>query len=100
MNIMTQIILAALPGILTGVVLAVWNRKQNQRDKRADEKEAKRRKYETLQLDLLVTTAELSRATAIAMKYGHTNGETTEALNNYDRAIKNFREFEREKLAE
>lgn len=100
MELISQVISAALPSLLTGLVLAVWNHRQNKRDKKADKQEAERRKSELVQLDLLVTTAELSRATAIAMKYGHTNGETSAALQKYESAMTKFREFEREKLAE
>lgn len=100
MDILTQTILAIFPSLLTGIVLAVWNRRQDEREAKADKQEAERRKSELVQLDLLVTTAELSRATAIAMKDGHTNGETSAALNKYESAITKFREFEREKLAE
>ena len=55
---------------------------------------------EIVQLDLLVATAELTRATAVALKYGQTNGEMKEGLRRYNEAIERFREFEREQLIE
>ena len=41
----------------------------------------------------------LTRATAVAVKYGTTNGEMAEGLRRY-KAISKFREFERERIAE
>ena len=42
----------------------------------------------------------LTRATAVAVKYGTTNGEMAEGLRRYNEAISKFREFERERIAE
>lgn len=100
MELLAQILWAVLPGILTGIVLAVWNRKQKRRDDSADQREAERHRGEIVQLDLLVATAELTRATAVAVKYGTTNGEMAEGLRQYNEAISKFREFERERIAE
>ena len=95
---MIEILYAVLPGVVTGIVLAAWNRKQKKRDDTADRREAERRHGEMVQLDLLVATAELARATAVAVKYGHANGETEEGLRKYNEAIEQFREYERERL--
>lgn len=100
MDMFSQILWAALPGIITGLVLAAWNRRQKIRDDTADQREEERKKSEVVKLDLLVATAELTRATAVAVKYGHTNGEMSEGLRKYNEAIEQFREFERDKLAE
>lgn len=93
-----QILWAVLPSIVTGIVLAAWNRKQKKRDDAADQREADRQRGEIVKLDLLVASAELTRATAVAVKYGHTNGEMTEGLRRYNEAIEQFREYEREQL--
>ena len=100
MELLIQILWAVLPSIVTGIVLATWNRKQKRRDDSADQREAERHRGEIVQLDLLVATAELTRATAVAVKYGTTNGEMAEGLRQYNEAIAKFREFERERIAE
>lgn len=91
---------AALPALITGVALAEWNNKQKEREDAADRREEERRRSEVVQLDLLVATAELARANAVALKDGHTNGEMKEGLRKYNEAIEKFREFERERLVE
>ena len=100
MDMLTQIAWSALPALLSGIVLAIFGRQQNKRDKAADKREEERKKSEVVKLDLLVATAELTRATAVAVKYGNTNGEMSEGLRRYNEAIEQFREFERDKLAE
>lgn len=95
---LTDILWAVLPGIVTGIILGIWNKRQKKRDDAADQREADRQHGEIVKLDLLVASAELTRATAVAVKYGHTNGEMTEGLRRYNEAIEQFREYEREQL--
>ena len=82
------------------MVLAAFNRHQRKRDTAADKREEERKKGEIVRLDLLVATAELTRATAVAVKYGQTNGEMSEGLRKYNEAMESFREYERDKIAE
>lgn len=100
MDTLIQILWAVLPSIVTGIILGIWNKRQKKRDDAADQREADRQRGEIVQLDLLVATAELTRATAVALKYGQTNGEMKEGLRRYNEAIERFREFEREQLIE
>ena len=86
----SQILWAALPSLLTGIILSVWNSRQKKREIVRDEKEADRRKSEMLRISLLVATAQLSRAVA--------NGEIEEGLERYNMAMEEFREFEREQI--
>lgn len=95
-----QILWAALPSLITGLILAAFSRHQKQRDDAADQREADRQRGEIVKIDLLVATAELARANAVALKDGHTNGEMKEGLRKYNEAIEQFREFERERLVE
>lgn len=97
-DILTDILWAVLPGIVTGIILGIWNKRQKARDDAADQREADRQRGEIVKLDLLVASAELTRATAVAVKYGHTNGEMAEGLRRYNEAIEQFREYEREQL--
>lgn len=89
---------AVAPGLITGIVLAAFSRRQKRRDDAAEERRQEYQQKEIVKLNLLVASAELTRATAVAVKYGHTNGEMTEGLRRYNEAIEQFREYEREQL--
>ena len=97
-DMFSQILWAALPSLLTGIILSVWNSRQKRREIVRDEKEADRRKSEMLRISLLVATAQLSRAVAMAIKRGSPNGEIEEGLEQYNMAMEEFREFEREQI--
>ena len=99
MDILVELVKAVLPGLVVGIVMAYWNRKQKAVDTRTEEVEAARVRGEQLKLSLLVATAQLSYATTMAMKRGHTNGEVEPAVAQYEKAMHKFREFEREQLA-
>ena len=92
-------IISLLPAIITGSVLFYVQRSQKKRDKIADER-AKARERETyVMLELELAAAQLSYATAMAIKRGTPNGEIEEGIIQYDKALKGFREFEREQLS-
>lgn len=99
-DILISVLWAALPALITGVALAEWNHKQKERDDITDHRERMRQRGEMVQLDLIVATAELARATAVAVKCGKTNGEMDKALGEYNEAISRFREYERERVIE
>ena len=99
MEIITQALWAVLPGIIVGIVLAVWNRGQKKRDARNSARETERIESEKLRLSLLVATAQLSYAVAMAVKRGTPNGEIEEGIAQYNRAMGKFRSFEREQIA-
>ena len=92
------IIEAIIPGIIVGVVMAYWNREQNKKIKAAEDKENNAKRKDALEISLLVATAELSYAIAMAIKRGTPNGEVEKAIERYDYAMKKFRDFEREQL--
>ena len=89
---------ACVPGIIVGVIMAVWNKRQKKNTDAAAEKEALVRRKDALEISLLVATAEMSYAQTMALKRGSPNGEVEVALNRYNRAMSKFREFEREQL--
>ena len=92
-------IISLLPAIITGSVLFYVQRSQKKRDKIADER-AKARERETyVMLELELAAAQLSYATAMAIKRGTPNGEIEEGITQYDTALKGFREFEHEQLS-
>ena len=96
---MIQIISAALPGLLTGLVLAYWNRKQNKNDNQRKAQEDAAIESDMLRIDLEVATAQLSYAVAMAVKRGHANGEMEVAIEKYEKAMEKFRMFERKQVA-
>lgn len=90
---------AILPGIVVGIVMAVWNKRQKDRDEKADEKEEQRVKSELLRISLLVASAQLSYAVAMAVKRGKPNGEIEVGVKQYEKSMDEFRKFEREQIA-
>lgn len=99
METITQLIWAVMPSLIVGVTMALFNRKQKSRDDRDERNERNRIKGEMTRLDLLVATAQLGYATTMAMKRGSTNGEVEPAVEQYEKAMRHFREFEREQIA-
>lgn len=98
MGIVIKILWATIPSIIVGIVLAWWNHKQKKRDARYDEHEQDAIKQETLRLSLLVAVAQLSYAVAMAYKRGEPNGEMEVGIEQYNKAMGKFREFEREQM--
>ena len=89
---------ATFPGIVVGVVMAIFNRRANAKAKQDAEREAVRAQHDLLRTDLLVATASLAYAVAMAIKRGTPNGEIEEGVKKYEKAMESFRKFEREQL--
>lgn len=88
-----------IPGLIVGIVMAQWNKQQKSRDDERRESEKERIKSETLRISLLLSTAQLSYAVAMAIKRGRPNGEIEAGIEQYDKSMKKFREYEREQIA-
>lgn len=95
----TEALWAVAPGIITGIVLAFWNRREKRREERTSGQEADRVESEMMRIDLEVATAQLSYAVAMAVKRGSVNGEMEAAIAVYERAMDKFRKFERKQMA-
>lgn len=95
----SRLVWAVLPSLLVALYMAQYNRKQKKKEMNEQEEREAQRKGELIKLDLLVASATLSYACAVAMKRGYANGEVEEGVKNYTKAIGNFREYEREQLA-
>lgn len=89
---------AIAPGIIVGIVLALWEKRQKKRDARNSDIAAYKQEKELRLMDLQIATAQLAHATAMAIKRGAPNGEMEGALNGYDSAMSKFRAFERKYL--
>ena len=94
-----QMFWAVVPGIIVGIVMAVWNKRQKDRENRREEHERQADRGQVLQISLLVASASLSYAVAMAIKRGKPNGEVEEGIRQYNRAMERFREYEREQVA-
>ena len=106
MDQLTVILLAIVEGVLIGIMVYLFQRSLRKRDQRAEKKEKEEQKRrqeqcekEELMLNLLISTAKLSYANAIALRDGKTNGETKEAIDKYDKTLEEFREFERKQIS-
>lgn len=100
MDILIEIVEAIVPALLVAVVMACWNRKQNKRDKAEAKAKEIHTKSESVKLSLLLATAKLSYAVTMAIKRGSPNGEVEDAIEEYDNALDEFREFERKRVSE
>lgn len=98
MDFLPWLVEATFPGLVVGVLMAFFNRNANAKAKQDAEREAVRVQHDLLRTDLLVATASLSYAVAMAIKRGTPNGEIEEGIENYNKAMDTFRKFEREQL--
>lgn len=100
MDVFLSVVEAALPSLLVGIVLALFNRARAKRDAETEEQERGRSEEELVKLSLLVAAAKLSYALAAAVKRGAANGEVEEGILQYREAMKAFKQLERRTLAE
>lgn len=99
MDNLYRLLWAILPGIITGIFMAIWNGRQKKRDAEDREDREERVRAENLKLNLLLASAQLAYACTMALKRGSTNGEVEPAVEQYNKAMGKFRAFEREQLA-
>lgn len=90
---MLTTILGIASPILVGIFLYYFQRKQDRRDKDNAECVEARRKESLLSLDMTMAAADLSYATAIALKRGHANGEVEDGVKTYEKAKESYRKF-------
>ena len=89
-----------LPALLVAYITHRYTKKQEKRDKETAEAETKRRLNERIQVSLLVATAKLTYAAAMSIKRGKAVDELDEKIDDYTKAIKDFRNFERDLVAD
>ncbi len=86
-DIETIITLAGIPSAITGFCFCVLEHRMVKREKERAKKEAVREHQEYLMVKSIGAAIALGEASAIALKNGHTNGETEAALE-YARKVK------------
>lgn len=95
-----QFLTAILPSLCVSVIMLYFSSRQTKRDKRQRDNEEQKKRSEKTQLSLLLATAKLSYACAMAMKNGHPNGEIEDGIEQYKEAMTSFKQFERELIVE
>lgn len=98
MDTLIRLAWSCAPGLIVGVVLAVWGARQKKREAEQKTEEEGRVKSELLRISLVLATAKLSYAVAMAIKRGKPNGEIEDGIAQYNKSLERFREFEREQL--
>ena len=94
-----EIVQAALPSLLVSVAMGVFSRRQRKRDATTRERQAERLEAENVQVSLLVASAKLSYALAVAVKRGAPNGEVEDGVEQYREAMRAFKRLERKLVA-
>lgn len=97
-GVLSQLLWAVAPSLVVGIIMALWNKQQKSRENARKDAETAQVKSETLRISLLLATAQLSYACAMAIKRGSPNGEMETAFAQYNEAMQTFRNFEREQL--
>lgn len=83
----TLLLAMSIPSGITGFCFWLLQRKMDKREKAREEKEKVREQQEFLLVKSIGAAIALGEASAIALKNGHTNGETEVALE-YARKVK------------
>ena len=86
-DVSSLLILLGVPTAVTGFFFWLLKRHIDKKDKEREEHEQARKQNELLLVQGVFASIGLGEATALALKNGHTNGETEAALN-YARDIK------------
>lgn len=93
MNDILQMLLAAAPTLITSVAVFYLTRRQNKRDKQADEHTKVQQKEAVLHMKMASATLKLTEANAIALRDGKTNGELKAAMQECEDAKRAYYEF-------
>ena len=96
----TTAIAAAVPSVLCGLFMAWFNRQQKRRSENANRHLRAQKEESLLHLDLMMATAKLAYATAVAIKRGRANGEVEEGIAAYEQAKSKYIAFLNEQATE
>lgn len=94
-----ELFLNALPSLLVTAAGIYWKRKKAKQDKYEASLAEAKQESDRIQMDLSLATAQLSYASAMAIKRGKPNGEIEEGIKQYEKALSDFRAFERRQVA-
>ena len=99
MDVLIKLFWAVSPGLIVGIFMAAWNRRQAKTTDRDKEQQSDKLETDLMRIDLEVASAQLAYAVAMAVKRGTPNGEMEEAIERYETAMEKFRKFERKQVA-
>lgn len=87
------IIIAIAEALFTGMLIFYFQRSQRLRDERKEALDDARKKESLLLLELVMASAKLSYACAMALKRGEPNGEVEEGVKAYKEAKVKYYKF-------
>lgn len=87
------IIMGITETIFTAMLIFYLQRKQNKLDKLKEKHEQARKEESLLQMELIMASAKLSYACAVALKRGKANGEVEEGTKAYEEAKDKYYHF-------
>ena len=91
--IIEEVLLTIAQTVFMGMLVFYLQRKQNKIDKKREELEEAKRKESLLELEMLMASAKLSYAVAMAIKRGTPNGEVEEGVKAYTEAHDHYTTF-------
>lgn len=98
MNI--NIIITIAQTIFISMLVFYLQRGQTKADKNKEHHEEMRKKESLLQMELIMASAKLSYACAVALKRGKANGEVEEGIRAYEEAKEKYYHFLNEQAKE
>ena len=87
MQVLT-IVISVIGSAISGVALFLFQRWFKKRDAREEARDKAKAKENVLIIKSINAVGNLTEATAIALRDGHTNGATQKALNEYEKVDK------------
>lgn len=100
MNEIWAFSLGLLPSIITGIATFYLQRAQKKRDKHLEKRANARKQESLLSLGLMMASAKLSYACAVALQVGHVTNEVQEAKEAYEKAESAYYRFMKEQTTE
>lgn len=101
MGIWEILVAAGIPSVLISTIFSLYIKHKEKKDAKREEegqkREEQRHKFELMQLEGVLASMSLGEATALALKNGHTNGETERALKQVQKTKTDINHFLRER---
>lgn len=99
-EIIEILLLIGAPSAVFAFFLRRFERKLDRQEADRREREQTRDRHDEMVLDMVYAMSEVSEATAVALKNGHTNGETDAALSHMRETREKHRDFLRREAVE
>ena len=86
-------LISIVPTVAIGIFMLYFERRMKKSDSISEERAAARKEECLLALDLQMSTAKMSYATAVALKRGYANGEVEEGIESFEGSKKKYFDF-------